>query len=158
MTKFAFIDRDGTMINEPQDDFQIDSLAKLEIFPSAVVGLLKLIKNGYKLVMISNQDGLGTDSFPQADFDQPQNMMLKILKSEGIEFYRIFVCPHLPEENCECRKPKLGLVKNFIKQEDIDYKKSIMVGDRDSDRQFADNLGVKFIKMETNGRFPEIKL
>ncbi|MFH1536519.1 MAG: imidazoleglycerol-phosphate dehydratase HisB, partial [Patescibacteria group bacterium] len=109
---------------------------------------------GYKLVMISNQDGLETKSFPKKDFDKPQNEMLKIFKKNGIEFYKIFICPHFSEQNCNCRKPKTGLVEKFIGQEDIDLKKSIMVGDRKTDKQFADNLSVKFIKMETNQNFP----
>lgn len=154
MTKFAFIDRDGTIINEPDETKQIDSLEKLQILPNAIFGLQQLIKSGYKLVMITNQDGLGTKSFPKRNFLKPHNKLLKILKQNNIEFYKIFICPHWPEKNCSCRKPKLGLLKNFLQEEEIDRKNSLVIGDRASDKKFAKNLKVRFIEMPTNGRFP----
>ncbi|MFH1536764.1 MAG: HAD-IIIA family hydrolase, partial [Patescibacteria group bacterium] len=91
MKKIAFLDRDGTLIYEPEETKQIDSLEKLKILPGVITGLKKLTKQGYKLVMISNQDGLETKSFPKKDFDKPQNEMLKIFKKNGIEFYKIFI-------------------------------------------------------------------
>lgn len=158
MTKFAFIDRDGTLIYEPEETKQIDSLAKLRILPNAISGMQKLIKSGYQLVMISNQDGLGTKSFPKQNFLKPQNAMLKIFKKNKINFYKIFICPHLPAKNCACRKPKLGLLNNFLNEENIDYQNSIMIGDRPSDQIFAENLKIKFIAMPTNGLFPRFAL
>ena len=154
MSKFAFIDRDGTMINEPEETKQIDSLSKLKILPGAINGLQRLLKADYKLVMVSNQDGVGTKFFPKKDFLKPQNALLKILKQNKIKFYKIFVCPHLPQKNCSCRKPKLGLLKNFLKEENIDLKNSLVIGDRPSDQQLAKNLKIKFIEMATNSRFP----
>ena len=149
--KYAFIDRDGTLIFEPQDTFQIDSLDKLKILDGAIDGLKKLINMGYKLIMISNQDGLGTNAFPQKDFELPQNKMLETFEKEGINFEEIFICPHLPSENCDCRKPKIGLVKDIL--DDTDKETSFVYGDRESDKKFAENIGVKFIEMQTNDNF-----
>lgn len=151
--KYAFLDRDGALIFEPQDTYQIDSLEKLQILPSVIEGLQKLIAQGYKLALISNQDGLGTASFPQANFDAPQNRMLEIFKENGITFEKIFVCPHFADAGCACRKPKTGLVDGFFKTTVVDKANSFMYGDRDTDRQFAKNIGVRFVKAQTNGAF-----
>lgn len=147
--KYAFLDRDGTLIFEPQDTFQIDSIDKLKILDGVIKGLKELKKLGYELIMVSNQDGLGTCSFPKADFEAPQNKMLSIFKKDGIEFKKIFICPHLPSGNCDCRKPKTGLVKDLF----IDKSNSFIIGDRATDQAFAKNLGIKFIQMQTNGDF-----
>lgn len=144
--KYAFIDRDGTLIYEPEDNFQVDSLDKLKILNGAIEKLQDLQKKGYKLVMISNQDGLGTASFPKPDFEAPQNEMMRIFGEAGIKFDSVLVCPHFPEDNCDCRKPKTGLVKGW---KDIGTD-SIVVGDRESDMGFAKNLGIKGIKVESN--------
>jgi len=151
--KYAFIDRDGTLIFEPQDTYQIDSLEKLKILDGVIEGLKKLQTKGYQLIMISNQDGLGTDSFPKDSFDAPQNKMLELFKKEGIVFEKIFVCPHFAFENCDCRKPKLGLIKDFLNESKIDMDSSFVVGDRDSDREYANNIGIKFVPMKTNDNF-----
>ena len=140
--KIAFLDRDGVLIYEPQDTKQIDSLKKLEILPNVISGLKTLLNSGYKLVMVSNQDGLGTKSFPMRDFEKMQNKLLDVLKKEGISFYKIFICPHFEKDRCNCRKPKTGLVKKFLVEENIDLDKSFMVGDRKSDEGFAKNIGV----------------
>jgi len=151
--KYAFLDRDGTLIFEPQDTYQIDSLAKLKILDGVIVGLKKLKSMKYSLVIISNQDGLGTPSFPQENFKAPQEKMLKIFRDNRIDFDEIFICPHLPNEACNCRKPKTGLVEDFLATANIDKTASFVCGDRNSDRQFAKNAGIKFIPMETNGNF-----
>lgn len=153
LQKYAFLDRDGALIFEPPDDFQIDSLEKLFILPGVIRGLKKLIKLGYELVLISNQDGLGTESFPKEQFETPQKKMLQIFKKNKIQFKKIFVCPHFSADNCECRKPKIGLVSEFLKENKIDIKKSFVYGDRKSDRQFAKYLGLKFYSVITNGQF-----
>lgn len=155
-SKIAFLDRDGTLIYEPKDTKRIDKLSQLKILPGVVSGLKALINQGYRLIMISNQDGLGAKSFPFKVFQKVQKALLKMFKEPGIEFERIFVCPHLEEDKCGCRKPKIGLVKKFFKEQSIDYKKSFMVGDRNTDGKFAENIGVKFYKMETNSNFPRI--
>lgn len=151
--RYAFIDRDGTLIDEPQDDFQVDSPEKLKILDGAVEGLKRLQGSGYRLVMVSNQNGIGTPSFPQADFDKPQNSMLKMFKRAGVTFEKIFICPHLPEAGCGCRKPKTGLVDDWLKTLPLDRENSFVCGDRETDKKFAGNLGLKFLPMTTNGNF-----
>lgn len=151
--KYAIIDRDGTLIYEPQDDFQVDSLAKLRLLDGAVDGLRRLQDSGYRLVMASNQDGIGTDSFPQADFDRPQRALLKALRRTGISFEEVFICPHLPEDGCRCRKPATGLVDKWLRDIALDKGRSFVCGDRASDKRFADNLGLRFVHMTTNGNF-----
>lgn len=156
LEKIAFLDRDGALIFEPQDTYQVDSVDQLQILPGVAEGLLCLQKLGYCLVMVTNQDGLGTTKNPQENFDAVQNELFARLGVHGIKFERVFVCPHFPEEKCACRKPKTTLVEEFLKEGPIDYEKSLMVGDRETDRQFANNLGIRFFKMETNGVFPQI--
>lgn len=154
MKKIAFLDRDGTLIFEPPDTKQIDSVNLLQILPGVVDGLKNLIAQGFSLAMVSNQNGIGTKSFPKKNFEAPQEKLLEILKKEGIKFDKIFICPHIPEKQCECRKPKIGLVKKMIKT--VDMKNSLMIGDRDTDLTFAKNLGLPFFRMSTNSRFPRI--
>ena len=154
--KLAFLDRDGVLIYEPQDTKQIDSLEKLEILPGVIAGLKSLISSGYKLVMVSNQDGLGTKSFPIKHFEVVQNKLLELLKKEGISFYKIFICPQFERDKCNCKKPKTGMVKKFLSEEQIDIEKSFMVGDRKSDEEFAENVGARFFQMDVNGSFPRL--
>lgn len=149
----AFLDRDGTLIFEPQDTYQIDSLEKLKVLDGVIEGLQELKKRDYSLIMISNQDGLGTPSFPKENFKRPHERMLKIFRDNGIVFEKIFICPHLPEDKCNCRKPKTGLVDEFLRSVNMDKNLSFVCGDRDSDREFAKNIGVKFVPMKTNGNF-----
>ena len=147
--KYAFLDRDGTLIYEPQDTYQVDSLDKLRILDGAFEGLQQLKYEGYKLVLVSNQDGLGTASFPKADFEGPQQAMLKQFADAGITFEQILICPHMPEDNCNCRKPKTGLLDDI----NVDTKQSFVCGDRNSDKGLAANLGLRFVPMTTNGNF-----
>lgn len=151
--KYAFLDRDGTLIFEPQDTFQVDSIDKLKILDGVITGLRKLKKNGYELIMVTNQNGIGTPSFPQANFEAPQKIMLSIFKKNGIRFKEIYICPHLQSENCNCRKPKIGLIKNLLKENLINKNSSFFCGDRTSDKLFARNAGIKFISTTTNGNF-----
>jgi len=139
--KYCFIDRDGTIINEPEDK-QIDSIAKLELMPGVIEGLIRLKKAGYRFVMVSNQDGLGTPSFPEESFNAPHQLLMCILQSQGIEFDEVLICPHLPSDNCDCRKPKLGLVMHYLRDQLIDRKNSVVIGDRESDVAFAENIGI----------------
>ena len=154
--KIAFLDRDGVLIYEPQDTKQIDSLEKLEILPNVIAGLKILLSSGYKLVIVSNQDGLGTKSFPTRDFEVVQNKLLEILQEQGISFYKIFICPHFEKDKCNCRKPKTGLLEKFLKEENIGIEKSFVVGDRKSDEELAKNIGVRFYQCEVNGTFPRL--
>ncbi|MDD5040804.1 MAG: bifunctional histidinol-phosphatase/imidazoleglycerol-phosphate dehydratase HisB [Candidatus Peribacteraceae bacterium] len=152
--QIAFLDRDGTLLWEPPETRQIDSLEKLKILPGVIEGLKQLCKRGFALVMVSNQDGIGTPKFPRKQFELPQKNFLRQLASQGIAFADVFVCPHTPEEQCACRKPKTGLVKDFLRRNGVDLSSSLMIGDRKTDEEFAKNIGVRFVRMETNGRFP----
>ena len=101
--KIAFLDRDGTLIWEPPDTKQIDSLDKLHILPRAIESLQALRREGFDLVIVSNQNGIGTDRFPRESFDILQAELLRQLREQGIEFLEVFVCPLMPDVGCECR-------------------------------------------------------
>lgn len=147
--KVVFFDRDGTIIQESADE-QIDSLEKLEFIPGAITGMRRLIDRGFTLVMVTNQDRLGTPAFPAEDFELVHNKLLRLLNGEGITFADIFICPHVPEDDCACRKPKTTLLIDFLKKNAVDLDKSFVVGDRMSDIQLAKNIGCKSVLLQTN--------
>jgi imidazoleglycerol-phosphate dehydratase/histidinol-phosphatase len=146
--RVLFIDRDGTLIEEPADE-QIDRLDKLRLLPDVIPSLLRLRDAGYRFVMVSNQDGLGTRSFPQADFDLPHTFLLELLAGQGIRFDEVFICPHLPADGCSCRKPGTGLLSRYLAHTQLDAGHSAVIGDRDSDLQLAANLGLRGIRVVT---------
>lgn len=150
MKPVLFIDRDGTLIEEP-DDFQVDALHKLRFCPEVIPALLRLRDAGYDFVIVSNQDGLGTPAYPQADFDAPQVLMLQVFESQGITFREILIDASLPADNAPTRKPGLGLVLPLLRDRGIDWARSGMVGDRDTDLEFASNMGIRGFKLR--GRF-----
>ncbi|MBT8103601.1 MAG: bifunctional histidinol-phosphatase/imidazoleglycerol-phosphate dehydratase HisB [Gammaproteobacteria bacterium] len=140
--KVLFLDRDGTLIEEPEDN-QVDAVEKIQLVDSVIPALLELAKHGFRFVMVSNQDGLGTDAFPQDQFDVCHDHTMNLFKSQGIVFDEVFICPHLPAENCECRKPRTGLLTRFLAATDIDLEASAVIGDRATDMQLAERIGVR---------------
>ena len=142
MEKYIFIDRDGTIIREPED-FQIDKLEKISFLPNVIFSLKKICEHGYKLVMVSNQDNLGSDSFPQEDFDKTQNYLLEILASEDIFFEEILIDPHGEEH--PNRKPNIGMLIPLLKKKKINFEKSYVIGDRYTDALLAKNIGCQSI-------------
>ena len=144
--KVLFIDRDGTLIHEP-DDCQVDALSKVRFVDGAIPALLDIARHGYRFVMVSNQDGLGTASFPQADFDGPHALVMQVLESQGIAFDEIFICPHLPADNCECRKPRTGLLTRYLAANDLDLAGSAVIGDRDTDMELASRIGIRGLRV-----------
>ncbi len=146
MKKVVFIDRDGTIIREPADE-QIDTLEKLEFIPGIISGLKLLIESGFSLVMASNQDGLGTRRYPRKAYNMVQGKILTLLEGEGIRFEKIFICPHQQREHCNCRKPKTGLLEDYLKTNSIDYANSFVFGDRMTDVLLAKNLNVRAVRL-----------
>ncbi|MFM7629806.1 MAG: bifunctional histidinol-phosphatase/imidazoleglycerol-phosphate dehydratase HisB [Algoriphagus sp.] len=143
--KVLFIDRDGTIIKEPPVTFQIDSLEKLEFVPKAISNLRKIAEElDYELVLVSNQDGLGTDSFPEKDFWPAQYKMLKTLEQENVHFSAIHIDRSLDHENAPTRKPRTGMLTSYF-SEAYDLENSYVIGDRITDIQLAQNLGAKAI-------------
>jgi imidazoleglycerol-phosphate dehydratase/histidinol-phosphatase len=146
MQKVLFIDRDGTIIKEPLVDLQVDSLEKLEFLPKVISNLRKIAKEiDYELVMITNQDGLGTDSFPEETFWPAHQKMMKTLEGEEIYFKNILIDRTFEHENAETRKPRTGLLTEYFNKDKYDLTKSFVLGDRYSDIQLAVNLGAKGI-------------
>jgi len=148
--RIVFLDRDGTL-NEETADEQIDSLEKVRLMPGVVPALLDLKAAGFAFVMVTNQDGLGTPSFPHERFTQAHDFILALLASQGIEFEAVCICPHFKREECECRKPKIGMVRDFLAAHPIDKARSFMVGDRDTDLEFAAALGVQGLRIRLHG-------
>ena len=143
MKRLLFIDRDGTLIKEPADE-QIDSFEKLEFVEGVFRNLGFIRKNlDFEFVMVSNQDGLGTDSFPEDTFWPVHNFILQTLKGEGIEFDNILIDRHFPEDNHPCRKPGTGMLTEYINNPEYDLANSYVIGDRETDAQLAVNLGCK---------------
>jgi len=148
--RVLFIDRDGTLIVEPED-FQVDALQKVQLVEGVIPALLELAAHGYRFVMVSNQDGLGTDAFPETQFHECQDHMLAIFESQGIAFDEILICPHLPDEGCECRKPRAGLLVRYLAENDIDLGNSAVIGDRDTDIELANKIGVSGLMLGSDG-------
>ena len=143
-TKYIFLDRDGTLINEPPDE-QIDSLEKLEFMPGVIRNLHRLIRfTGYKLVMVTNQDGLGTPGYPEEVYEQVQSKLLDILSREGVEFESIRVDASTADDPSPNRKPSTGLIRDYLEGE-IDMERSVVIGDRLTDVEMANKAGLKAI-------------
>ncbi len=152
--RVLFLDRDGTL-NEETPDEQIDRLDKVRLLPGVIPALLDLKRAGFDLAMVTNQDGLGTPAFPRAAFDEAHEFILRLFASQGIVFDAVFICPHFLRENCDCRKPKLGLVRDFLAAAPLDTGRSYMIGDRDTDLEFARNLGIEGLRVRVDGSSEE---
>lgn len=144
--RILFIDRDGTLIVEPEDE-QVDSLEKLELVPDVIPALLRLRDAGYEFVMISNQDGLGSESYPVEAFEKPQQKLLDLLQSQGIRFSGIHVDPHFEHDNAPTRKPGIGMVLDYLKSGELDLADSWVIGDRESDLELARNMGIGGLRL-----------
>jgi imidazoleglycerol-phosphate dehydratase / histidinol-phosphatase len=143
--RILFIDRDGTLITEPAEK-QIDSFEKLEMVNDVIPALLRLRDSGYEFVMVSNQDGLGTASFPEADFVGPHRLLMQILESQGIRFSEVLIDPSMPSAPSAGRKPGIGMVMHYLKAGVLDTADSWVIGDRDTDLQLAENMGIGGLK------------
>ncbi|MGY3264348.1 bifunctional histidinol-phosphatase/imidazoleglycerol-phosphate dehydratase HisB [Lysobacter sp. HA35] len=148
-TPILFVDRDGTLIEEPSD-FQIDAFEKLRFVADVIPALLKLRDAGYAFVIVSNQDGLGTPGYPRDTFQGPHDLMMQIFESQGIRFRDVLIDTSFPADNSPTRKPQIGLMTSYMKDRSIDWSRSAMVGDRPTDVQFADNLGIRAFQLRTS--------
>ncbi|MEE2683925.1 MAG: bifunctional histidinol-phosphatase/imidazoleglycerol-phosphate dehydratase HisB [Pseudomonadota bacterium] len=144
--KIIFIDRDGTLIEEPKDE-QVDSIEKVKLLKNVIPSLLMLKNAGYKFIIVSNQDGLGTNKFPLKKFKEAHQYIIELFLSQGIKFDQEFFCPHKDNDNCKCRKPLTGLLNKFLANSNFDKKLSAVIGDRDTDIELATNLGIRGYKI-----------
>jgi imidazoleglycerol-phosphate dehydratase/histidinol-phosphatase len=147
-TPILFLDRDGTLIEEPAD-FQIDAYEKLRFVREVIPALLRLRDAGYAFVIVTNQDGLGTPAFPRERFEGPHALMMQVFESQGIRFRDVLIDSSLPADGAITRKPGIGLVLDYLKDRDIDWSRSAMVGDRETDMRFAANLGIRGFQLRT---------
>lgn len=148
--KILFIDRDGCLIVEPADE-QIDSYEKLELLPGVIGALQRCVAAGYELVMVTNQDGLGTASFPQDTFDGPHALLLRILASQGITFREQLIDCSFPHEGLDTRKPGIGMLRHYLADDGWSRAASAVIGDRETDMQLAANLGVRGLRVGPQG-------
>jgi imidazoleglycerol-phosphate dehydratase/histidinol-phosphatase len=149
--KILFIDRDGTLIKEAPPTYQLDDFSKLEFYPDMFYNLRKIAQElDYELVMVTNQDGLGTSSFPEETFWPIHNLVMKSLENEKIKFAEVIIDRTFPEENIATRKPAIGLLTKYINNPDYDLANSFVIGDRITDMQLARNLNCKAVRLNTD--------
>jgi imidazoleglycerol-phosphate dehydratase/histidinol-phosphatase len=154
MSAVLLLDRDGTLIEEPPDE-QVDALEKIRFMPGVFAALALLKREGYRLVIITNQDGLGTPSFPREHFESPHQFMLEAFASQGVQFDAVLICPHRKTDGCSCRKPATGLVEGYLRESGLDLTSSAVIGDRDTDLELAVNLGVPGLRVRRHGSADE---
>jgi imidazoleglycerol-phosphate dehydratase/histidinol-phosphatase len=153
MTKrVLFIDRDGTLIEEPPDN-QVDSLEKIRLLPGVIPALMEFREAGYRFVMVSNQDGLGSESFPTEIFQTCHQYVLTLFASQGIEFDEVHVCPHRAVDDCACRKPRAGLLTRYLAANALDLDRCAVIGDRDTDLQLAATIGIRGLLVAAGDAF-----
>ncbi|MBI1807121.1 MAG: imidazoleglycerol-phosphate dehydratase HisB [Ignavibacteria bacterium] len=146
MNKVVFVDRDGTIIREPRGK-QVDSLEKLEFTPGIITGLKLLVDSGFKLVMVSNQNARDTSRYRRQSLALIQKKITKLLSGEGIRFEKTFICSHPPGDQCKCRKPRVELMRKYLKSMKVDRDRSFLLGDRETDVGVASDLGLKSIRL-----------
>jgi imidazoleglycerol-phosphate dehydratase/histidinol-phosphatase len=148
--RILFLDRDGTLIIEPEDK-QIDSLEKLELLDGVIPALLQLKQTGYEFVIVSNQDGLGTPANPIENFQPPHDKMLSLFLSQGISFSAEHFDPHFEKDNSPNRKPGIGMVLDYLKSGELDLQDSWVIGDRETDLQLAESMGIGGLRCGPDG-------
>jgi imidazoleglycerol-phosphate dehydratase/histidinol-phosphatase len=148
--RILFVDRDGTLITEPEDQ-QVDSLEKLELMEGVIPALLELKAAGYEFVIVSNQDGLGTESYPLDDFHPAHDKMLSLFATQGIEFAAQHIDPHFEEDGSPDRKPGIGMVLEYLKSGELDLDDSWVIGDRETDLVLAENMGIGGLRCGPEG-------
>ncbi|WP_185869788.1 bifunctional histidinol-phosphatase/imidazoleglycerol-phosphate dehydratase HisB [Blattabacterium cuenoti] len=154
MKKILFIDRDGTIIEENPPIYQIDSIEKITFLPKVIYFLSKIVQElDYDLIMVTNQDGLGTNKFPEKIFWPIHNHILNLLKTEGINFSSVFIDKTFPEEKSSTRKPGIGMLTSYLNSKEYDISKSFVIGDRFTDVLLAKNLGCQSIWIKKNFHF-----
>ncbi len=153
--KLLFVDRDGTLVCEPPDE-QVDRVEKVALVEAVIPSLLALRRAGYSFVMVTNQDGLGSEQYPQACWDRVQPFILDLFGSQGIEFVETLVCPHRAAEGCSCRKPKTGLVQRYLADPSWDRERAAVVGDRLTDLELAAAMGIRGFRLEARTGWAEI--
>ena len=142
-TRVLFIDRDGTLLKEVPPTYQVDAWEKLEFYPHVFEYMIRIAKLGYELVMVSNQDGLGTKSFPEETFWPLHNFVMRAFENEGVHFSNVLIDKTFPEEHAATRKPSIGMFTKYLNDPQYDIRNSIVIGDRITDMQLAENLGCK---------------
>src|ERR1019366_328493 len=151
MKRVLFIDRDGTLINETPPTYQIDSFDKLEFYPGMFQYMTRIAKElDYELVMVTNQDGLGTSMFPEESFWPVHDFIMKSLENEGIHFSAVHIDKSFPEDNAPTRKPKIGMLTDYLNNDQYDIANSFVIGDRITDVQLAKNMGCKAIWLNSD--------
>ena len=148
LVPILFVDRDGTLIEEPAD-FQIDAYDKLRFVEGVIPAMLKLRDAGYRFVIVSNQDGLGTEAYPRATFEGPHALMLQVFESQGIRFHDVLIDESFEREGKPTRKPGIGMMLGYLQDRGIDWSRSAMVGDRPTDIAFADNMKIRGFQLKT---------
>ncbi len=148
--KFLFVDRDGCLVVEPPDE-QLDRYEKFDLVPGVIAALQRCVAAGYELVMVTNQDGLGTDAFPEDEFRGPHDLLLRIMVSQGIRFREVLIDRSFEHEGLDTRKPGTGLLRHYLADDGWSRAESAVVGDRESDMRLAANLGVRGLRVGREG-------
>jgi len=156
MKKIIFLDRDGTIIFDPEDE-RVDREDKIKLFLDSIEALKYLADNNFSVVLITNQAGVAEGRINLQDFDRINNKVLEMLAPSGIKILKTYVCPHSPEDKCECRKPKPTMILEAAKEFGIDLAKSYMVGDRESDILAGINAGIKTVLVKTANKPVKVK-